>query len=115
MEPKQKWYRQSYLLCEIEMWVCRMDMEMQWGTGRVGRVGRVGLTHIRCHTCNSWGCVALELRSALCDELEGRDEGVRWEEGSRGRDTGTHTADSLCCTVAAKTTLSSNYTPIKIN
>ena len=46
----------------------------------------------------------------LCDDLEGWDEEIGWEEG----DICILTADSHCCTAETNTPLQSNYPPIKI-
>ena len=47
----------------------------------------------------------------LCDDLEGWEEGGREAQGGGG--ICLHIADPCCCTEETKTTLQSNYPPIK--
>ena len=51
-----------------------------------------------------------KFKLVLCDDLEGWDEEIGWEEG----DICILTADSHCCTAETNTPLQSNYPPIKI-
>ena len=48
---------------------------------------------------------AQELKSVLCDDLEGWDKDESGREAEEGGDIYTHTADSLCCAAETSTKL----------
>ena len=48
---------------------------------------------------------AQELKSVLCDDLEGWDKDESGREAEEGGDINTHTADSLCCAAETSTRL----------
>ena len=52
----------------------------------------------------TWG-IAQELKSVLCDDLEGWDEDESGREAQEGGDICIHTADSLCCAAETSTRL----------
>ena len=52
----------------------------------------------------TWG-TAQELKSVLCDDLEGWDEDESGREAQEGGDICIHTADSLCCAAETSTRL----------